>query len=304
MNKDLQYDVFISYKRKGGTPWAELLYIVIDKIIGKKVFIDRNNLESGTDKEWEDEIFKAIESSMNVVVIVFPEINEVLSPKNDFFIKELMQADKEGKKRKINVIPFYVEGMSSEIINSSPIYDGIPHILKKIASRKHTDLKFNPENSDVWINKLKKSLISKESVLYSFCYLVQISPDCKMNVYDDSSLDDDRTIRLQGNGDQAHFWVARKNEILILRFEADDGSKYKVTINTSVIDYNKSPKKHEAYYYIQDGQEPPKPDGVITMVTKDVIRLGINWNVIKMLPEDKMPSLDSIINTYSISHNG
>lgn len=90
MNKDFKYDVFISYKRKGGTPWAELLYIVIDKIIGKKVFIDRDNLESGTDKEWEDEIFKAIESSMNVVVIIFPEIHEVISPKKDFFIKELM----------------------------------------------------------------------------------------------------------------------------------------------------------------------------------------------------------------------
>lgn len=300
MNKEFKYDVFISYKRNGGTPWAELLYIVVDKIIGKNVFIDRNNLESGTDKDWENDIFDAIRSSLNVVVVVFPGIQDVLYKRKDFFIRELQEAIRESKERRINIIPFYVDGISSAEISSSTIYNKLPSALKRITSPKHNDLRFNPENTDAWINKLKKSLISQETVLYSFCYLVQVSPDCKMSVYDDSSLAKDRERKLIGNGDQTHFWLAKKNDILVLRFVAEDGSKYKVTINTSVFEFNKTPKKQEAYYYLQEGKELPRPDGIITMISQNVIRLGINWNIIKMLPEDKMPILDSLVNTYNI----
>ena len=56
MKKDFKYDVFISYKRKGGTPWAELLFLALDKIAGKRVFIDRHGLKGGFDKKWESSI--------------------------------------------------------------------------------------------------------------------------------------------------------------------------------------------------------------------------------------------------------
>ena len=40
MDSRNRYDVFISYKRKGGTPRAELLYLGLTKISKKKVYID------------------------------------------------------------------------------------------------------------------------------------------------------------------------------------------------------------------------------------------------------------------------
>ena len=97
MKKSFKYDVFISYKRKGGTPWAELLFLALEKIVGKKVFIDRHKLIGGTDKTWEERINDAIENSINVVVVIFPGIQDVTSD-NDDFMKEIAKALKGRKK--------------------------------------------------------------------------------------------------------------------------------------------------------------------------------------------------------------
>ncbi len=66
MNGKDRYDVFISYKRKGGTPWAELLYLALTKISKKKVYIDWEGIKSGTTETWKQIIIKAISMSNNM----------------------------------------------------------------------------------------------------------------------------------------------------------------------------------------------------------------------------------------------
>ena len=85
MKRKIKYDVFISYKRRGGTPWAELLFLALAKIKKKRVFIDRDGLGGGTFKKWKTAINEAIESSANVIVVVFPGIQDVIKDKDDFF---------------------------------------------------------------------------------------------------------------------------------------------------------------------------------------------------------------------------
>lgn len=69
-----RYDVFISYKRKGATPWAELLYLALTRIAKKRVYIDWEGIKSGTTETWKQNIVNAIAMSNNIVVpiVSFP----------------------------------------------------------------------------------------------------------------------------------------------------------------------------------------------------------------------------------------
>ena len=54
MDSRNRYDVFISYKRKGGAPWAKLLYLALTRVSKKKVFIDWEGIKSGTTETWSN----------------------------------------------------------------------------------------------------------------------------------------------------------------------------------------------------------------------------------------------------------
>lgn len=280
MKKSFKYDVFISYKRKGGTPWAELLFLALEKIVGKKVFIDRHKLIGGTDKTWEERINDAIENSINVVVVIFPGIQDVTSD-NDDFMKEIAKALKGRKK----IVPFYVEDLTSLIIHSQSQYKYLPDDLKAITSTDYEDVSFD-SNSDVWIKRLSDSLSTEEEVLKDYCYKVRVNALCEMSVYDedDSSEDNDRVRMLKRNGDYTIFWVAKSNDILILRFETADGSKYKVTINTSSTPIEDSwTKDYEERFYTENANAY----NGMCRIKDGIISVTVDWDSIKIFKREE-----------------
>lgn len=289
MKKSFKYDVFISYKRKGGTPWAELLFLALDKIAGKRVFIDRHGLKGGFDKKWESSINEAIESSVNVVVVVFPGIQDVITEKDDFFIKEIAKALDEKGKRRLNIIPFYVEGLSSELVHSSNQYKGLPNELITITSPDYEDVKFDYKHPYAWIDDLvSNGLISEDDILEEYCYRIQVNALAKMIVYDDSHSinknSKDKIRSLEYNGADTIYWIEKDNGYIVLRFEAEDGCKYKVTIDTTYHNESKTPRENSAYYNLKEGSSPS--DGIFRMAG-DTIILTVDWDMIKLLRSEK-----------------
>ena len=164
----LKYDAFISYKRHGGLGWAELVWVTLSNK-QKNIFID-HSVSSGTQHRLWDELRKEIDRSMNVIVVIFEGIQDVLKPQNDVFLQELRYAYKTKK----NIIPFYVDGLSSSIIKSEKRFQNIPSILKKIASGKHSDICYIHGKSLDWADSLMKSFESADEVYKKTHYLVKI----------------------------------------------------------------------------------------------------------------------------------
>lgn len=175
----LLYDAFISYKRQGGQGWAELVWVALSNK-GKDIFID-HSVRGGTKHDLSDELEKEIDRSMNVIVVVFDGIQDVLDPNDDTFLRELLYADKTEK----NIIPFYVDGLSSFKVNSEERFRNLPEVLKKIVSCKHSDICYIHGKSLDWADSLIKSFESADKVRQKTQYLVQIQSDneCTLMVY-------------------------------------------------------------------------------------------------------------------------
>lgn len=60
------YDIFISYRREGGSPYASQLRTILLHE-GYKVFMDTENLYAG---QFEDKIFKYIDECTDFIVIL------------------------------------------------------------------------------------------------------------------------------------------------------------------------------------------------------------------------------------------
>lgn len=279
MNRIFKYDVFISYKRKGGTPWAELLFLALDKIAGKRVFIDRHSLRGGS--EWEILINEAIESSVNVIVVIFPGIQDVIKGEDDDFIKEIVKALYEKEKRRLKIIPFYVEGLSSKIIHSSDQYKGLHKDLLNITSTAIQDVIFDDKHPYTWIDDLVKALKSEEEFFKEYCYRIQVNALAKMTVHDGSH------IKKMNKYESEVFWLEKENAYLVLRFEASDGYKYMVEIDTANQNQSKTPREYSAYYNLKEGDI--HPDGLISK-DGDTIILTVDWDMIKLRRSEKATS--------------
>lgn len=72
----MKYDVFISYKRDGGSAWAELLRAILEHKYHLKAFLDVKNMKVG---EWSAQLDEDIRNSGNVIMILFKGIGK----KND-----------------------------------------------------------------------------------------------------------------------------------------------------------------------------------------------------------------------------
>ena len=62
----MKYDVFISYKRDGGSAWAELLRAILEHKYHLKAFLDVKNMKGG---EWSAQLDEDIRNSGNVIMI-------------------------------------------------------------------------------------------------------------------------------------------------------------------------------------------------------------------------------------------
>ena len=102
-----KYDVFISYRRKGGSEKAQLVKSELKQrgVEEERIFLDTHSLHDG---DFEQKIKVAIEQSQSVVVIIsngcFDEMKET-----DFWYMEIKEALQQGKK----VVPISFDGITS-----------------------------------------------------------------------------------------------------------------------------------------------------------------------------------------------
>lgn len=175
MDKKFEYDAFISYKAKGGAGWAELLWITLTRIAGRNIYID-HDLAGGTAHHLIPELCKIIDKSMNVIVIIFDGIQDVTESGKDVFLEEVKYAIRKKK----NIIPFYVDGLSSTLIHSDNKFSGLHDTLKQIipirhSENEHSDIRFDKGYN--FVTSLTKSFQTESEIRLKKEYLIRIQTD-------------------------------------------------------------------------------------------------------------------------------
>jgi len=102
----VKYDIFISYRRKGGAFKAEQLKMVLRQrgYMESRIFMDTYSLRAGN---YVDELEQAIKDSKNVIVLVTKGCFENLTEQSNW-TKEINAAMKYGK----NIIPLYFDDIT------------------------------------------------------------------------------------------------------------------------------------------------------------------------------------------------
>lgn len=123
------YDVFISYRRKGGSEKAQLIKSELKQrgINEGRIFLDTHSLHDG---DFEQKIKVAIQQSKSVVVVIsnrcFDEIKET-----DFWYLEIKEALQLGKI----VVPVFFDGITSFANENVP--QELQELTKKNAVTYH-----------------------------------------------------------------------------------------------------------------------------------------------------------------------
>lgn len=182
----MKYDIFISYRRKGGSERAELLKAILEKrgYKGSRVFMDTHSLLGG---DFKKKIKDAISQSVNVIVLItegcFDNIKD-----EDYWIFEISEA----VALKKNIIPVF--------------FDGINNIKEKNLPMALTELpyqnavSYNHEFADAFYSKLcsflikDKDYINEKNKTYIFitCAIVTIIA-ISIGIYNKYGNDDSKT---------------------------------------------------------------------------------------------------------------
>lgn len=160
------YDVFISYRRKGGSEKAQLVKSEIRQrgIEEDRIFLDTHSLHDG---DFEQKIKVAIEQSKSVVVIIsngcFDEIKET-----DYWYLEIKEALQLGK----NVVPVFFDGITSFVNQNVP--QELQKLTKKNAVTYHheyANAAFDKLLTFIGTNNVNTPLkTKKKGCLFSFKY--------------------------------------------------------------------------------------------------------------------------------------
>ncbi len=160
----MNYDVFISYRRKGGAEKAQLVKSEIKQrgVEEEHIFLDTHSLHDG---DFEQKIKVAIEQSQSVIIIIskgcFDEVKET-----DFWYIEIKEALLQGKK----VIPIFFDGITSFATLN------VPQELEELT--KKNAVTYQHEYADAAFDKLVMFIglqeeeypIKKRGCLFSFKY--------------------------------------------------------------------------------------------------------------------------------------
>jgi hypothetical protein len=102
----IEKTVFISYRRKGGTPWALLVYKYLSEN-GFDVFFDFEGMSSG---DFEQNIVGNIKARAHFLVILTPSALDRCNQPGDWLRREIETAIEE----KRNIIPLFFDGFKFE----------------------------------------------------------------------------------------------------------------------------------------------------------------------------------------------
>ena len=144
----MKFDVFISYKRDGGSVWAELIRAILVHKYHLNVFLDVETLQGG---EWPPQLDDGIRESCNIIMVLTEGLEKKIKLDEDVFVQEIMHAREYGKP----IIPFYALGCGlSNIIESKEI----PSIIKDVVSEQHSIVEYNHGNREITYDLLRKQL--------------------------------------------------------------------------------------------------------------------------------------------------
>lgn len=164
MAQEKKYDIFISYRRRGGYHFAKLLYYSLTNAGYKVSFIDH-----GLDlldfrlnvRDIDLELLYRIDNSNDFIVVLdkytFSPTLCGLSRENDWLRKELSWAIEKNK----NIIPIYLDGVETIPFNQ------LPEDVQKI---KYLNGMVIPSTGfyNVFLEKLKKKFFSVSEYKYVF----------------------------------------------------------------------------------------------------------------------------------------
>ena len=124
----MRYDIFISYRRQGGSERAELLKAVFEKsgYPSDRIFMDTHTLKGG---DFTQRMKDAIGESLNFIVLItkgcFDDIKD-----GDYFVYEISEAIRLNK----NIVPVIFDGINSiedmdlpEAIKSLPYQNAVSY---------------------------------------------------------------------------------------------------------------------------------------------------------------------------------
>ena len=139
------YDIFISYRRNGGSERAELLKAVLEKngIASERIFMDTHALKGG---DFKTRLKDAICESSNFIVLITKDCFED-AKEGDFFVYEIAEAIKLKK----NIVPVVFDGENS----FAP--EALPESIKALSS--HNAVSYSHEYADASFKKLCSFLV-------------------------------------------------------------------------------------------------------------------------------------------------
>lgn len=146
--KNKRYDVFISYKNKGGTGWAELLHRILQnqEIEKDRIFFYREKSSNNLAEE--------VLHSLNMIVIFSYRYINNLKKKGDDCELEI----KKALESKINIIPFYEDKtIFEELTKKNKV---LPDFIKRMnLSDKYQSVIYRDEG---WENKIVEYMVKDE----------------------------------------------------------------------------------------------------------------------------------------------
>jgi len=150
MDYNIQYDVFISYRRDGGEYTARVIYDKL-KELGYSVFFDVESLRSG---DFNTKLYDVIDNCKDFIIVLSPGALDRCVNGDDWVKNEIEYAIKKDK----NIVPILLRGFAfpdnlPESISTLPRYNGI---------------EANSQFFDAFISKLQEFFKSRPSPIKNF----------------------------------------------------------------------------------------------------------------------------------------
>ena len=166
----MQYDVFISYRRKTASGWAELVKTKMVEYGYKeeRIFMDTHSLRGG---DFKNRITEAIEQSNNIVLLItensFSDIKE-----KDYWVYEITKSVELHK----NIVPVLFDGIQSmeelqipESMQGLTLLNAVPysHVYADASYERLLDflVKENEPPKNSIVSLLKKTIEEKVPVI-------------------------------------------------------------------------------------------------------------------------------------------
>lgn len=250
-------EIFISYKRDGGSVWAELVRLGLihyTSIRPESIFLDVHDLT----EEWKVKIKSTIRQCTNVIVVISKDFEKKIHHEDDWFIEEINEAI----QHKRVIIPLLVDGITEDSITSN---NNIPDIIKDIVN-SYQYVEYHHGELQSAIDKLKAKFLDS-SDLKVFITIVS---------------DQKCFVRLPKPDNRTHI-INESNHFCLREFSIDRGFNGELTFKA----WQEEPYK-EIYHHLYIGSSPPFEQNmdnfsVVEDLSKESdITIEFNWLQMKI----------------------